>query len=389
LKRLLRRLLSASLLALVACGSAEAPETLSEKVGASDVSFLYPLPADRALRTSLVGLDAAGPRGALFPQALYARLPPLDTLTSNEQLYLLQRVVGVRLDPCFPVAGAPGGCQPTLRLVVQPVVPGDGGLTTSDLALHLFYRLTADELSQLLQSVAGARRAAGLPRTEDLPAGGAHPLLAREGVAGPFAGRLRGWILEHAGDTSLFRATFMGREHVGLTWRFGAFSVANNQLTPLQIPLLTVTEQTFTNQDFAGDTFLNAGTMPVSPAVADVKLLFDPARFRAATEPVRSAAYENGLHVENPLLETPESIDCATCHAVGPALRLAEAGGGLLGATQAYRRPDGTVPTGATTPRTNELRAFGYFGDKPSISRRVANETAMVVAKINSALPAE
>ena len=57
----------------------------------------------------------------------------------------------------------------------------------------------------------------------------------------------------------------------------GAFSVANNQLTPLQIPLLTVTEQTFTNQDFAGDTFLNAGTMPVSPAVADVKLLFDPA----------------------------------------------------------------------------------------------------------------
>lgn len=373
--------------ALLGCDAAEPTRTLTETVGASDVSFLYPLPADRAQRTSLLGLDASGRRGPLLPQALYDRLPPLDTLASNQELYFLQRVVGVRLDPCFPAPSAPGGCLQTLRMVVQPVVPADGaGLTTTDLALHLFYRLEGDELPGLLQDLATARRTSGLPHDDELPAGGAHPLLTREGISGPFAARLRGWLLDHAGADTLFRVTFMGREHVGVTWRFGAFSVENKQLTPLKIPLLSVTEQTFTNRDFAGETFLNAGTLPVSPSAADVRLLFEPALFRTASDEARNVAHENALRVENPVLETPESIDCATCHAVGPALALAETSVAFSSADRAYRRPDGTTPRGATGPRTNELRAFGYFGVKPSISQRAANETAAVVVRVNETL---
>jgi len=372
--------------ALSGCSTSEHSRTLTETVGASDVSFLYPLPEERAERTSLLGLDAAGRRGALLPRALYDRLPPLDTLASNEELYLLQRVVGVRLDPCFPAPSAPGGCLQTLRLVVQPVVPDGAGLTTTDLALHLFYRLSGDELPVLLQDLAAERRMAGIAREDDVPAGGAHPLLAREGISGPFAGRLRGWILEHAGVDTLFRVTFMGREHVGLTWRFGAFSVEDKDLTPLKVPLLSVTEQTFTNHDFAGETFVNAGTLPVSPSTADVKLLFDPSRFRAAPEAAQAIAIDNALRVENPDFETPESIDCATCHAVGPALHLARVSTGDSAFDRAYRRPDGTTPTGATVTKTNELRAFGYFGAKPSISQRTANETAAVVVRVNATL---
>ncbi len=373
--------------ALSGCSATEHPRTLTETVGASDVSFLYPLPTERAERTALLGLDAAGRRGALLPHALYLGLPPLDTLASNEELYLLQRVVGVRLDPCFPAPSAPGGCLQTLRVVVQPVVPADGAsLTTTDLALHLFYRLDGDELPGLLQDLAVERRTAGIAREDDLPNGGAHPLLVREGISGPFAGRLRGWILDHAGADRLFRVTFMGREHVGLTWRFGAFSVEDKQLTPLKVPLLSVTEQTFTNHDFAGETFVNAGTLPVSPSTADVKLLFDPSRFRAAPEAERNVAIDNAFRVENPDFETPESIDCATCHAVAPALHLAQMSTGASVSDRAYRRPNGTTPTGATVTKTNELRAFGYFGARPSISQRAVNETAAVVARVNAAV---
>jgi hypothetical protein len=51
------------------------------------------------------------------------------------------RAVGVRFDGCFP---GKAGCEPQIRVVMQPV-KNDG--TALDSALHLFFRLTEDELA--------------------------------------------------------------------------------------------------------------------------------------------------------------------------------------------------------------------------------------------------
>ncbi len=164
------------LLMLLACSNeseptadappASHPTKLTAEVGVDDVSFLYPLPELR-LRLSLLGAKETGPRGPLLPQEVVRSLPPLDTLQTNDDLYYLVRVVSVRIDPCFPGLGVKEerDCKNQIRLVMQPVVleARGAGLTTMDLALHLFYTLGRDELAGFLHIVRSRKRASKVP----------------------------------------------------------------------------------------------------------------------------------------------------------------------------------------------------------------------------------
>ncbi len=373
-------------------GAPSPPTSLTSEVGVDDVTFLYPLPPQR-LRTSLLGTASAGARGELLPAALFQALPPLDLLTSNAEHYTLLRVLSVRLDPCFPGLGVPSeaSCKNQIRLVMQPVLPriGTPGLATADLALHLFYTLTRAELAGLLQQLTDLRVGSGIARS-DGPVG-VHPALAREGLEGRFAAGVRALLLAHAGAQNLTRVTFMGIEQVGQVWRFGGFEVEGAAMRPMQIPLVGVKEQTFQNRDLTGQTFEHAGTAPVSPAPDDLRLLFDPAGLAAATPEQRRVAYARALRVESPRVHSPDTIDCATCHAATAARRFAERTHGLTpeGVPERYTHPRGLPLTGATGFATNELRAFGYFGDQPSVSPRTVNETAEVVEYVNTRVRAQ
>lgn len=379
----------ASVVAL-ACSSATeavapAPRALTEEVGAHDVSFLYPLPP-QAQRTSLLGAAASGARGALLPSELYSGLPPLDFLTPNLDGYHLFRVVGVRLDPCFPGLGVPDetSCKNQLRLVMQPVLPQPGGkaLTTSDTALHLFYSLTRAELADTLAQLVLLRQAAGIEQGGPV---GVHPALAREGLEGPFAAGVRALVLAHAGRDNLTRVTFMALEQVGQAWRFGGFDIEGGMLRPMTIPLVGVTEQTFQNLDLRGQTFERAATYPASPSDDNLKSLLDPKWLDAASPAERLAAYKHALRVENPTAYSPDTLDCATCHVASAARRYAEATYGLSAeGPERYTPASGPPLAGATGNATNELRAFGYFGVQPSVNPRVVNETAEVVLRVNA-----
>lgn len=368
------------------------PQMLTSLVGVDDVSFLYPLPADARLRTTLLGADAAGTRGALLPPDIHRALPPLDTIMPNGEGYHLLRVVSVRLDPCFPGLGVKDerDCKSQVRLVMQPVVlpPEGSGLTTMDLAVHLFYALSREELAGLLQELVDLRAASGIERG-DGPVG-IHRALAREGMEGAFARGARAALMARIGRENLTRMTFMGVEQVGQAWRFGGFDIVGGDLVPMKIPLLDVTEETFRNRDLDGATFSYASTGPVSPATDDIRLLFDPTALAAASDEQRRVAYRHALRIENPTLNSPETIDCATCHITMAARRFAERTHGLssAGESDLYRHPQGLPLAGATVERTNELRAFGYFDARPSISQRTVNETAAVVERVNTTVRA-
>lgn len=386
-----RRILGLSLMLLAAgCGDDETtggPTQLTRDVGVNDVSILYPLPADISLRTSLIGAAASGARGELLPRALYLSLPPLHTTTSNDESYDFLRVVGIRIDPCFPGLDVPSedACKNQIRLVLQPImIKQDGSrLVAMDVAVHLFYALDRAELSQVLAEVVALREAAGVAR-EDGPLD-VHPALRSEGVDGAFADGLRDVLLRHAGEKNLTRVTFMGNEQVGLVWRFGGFEYQNGELSPISIKLVDVTEQTFHNEDLAGATFENAGSFPVSPSIDDIRLFFNPTQADAASDAERQAAYDAALRIESPEKNSPDTIDCATCHAAMAARQFAEQRYGLVadGNPNLYQHPDGLPLEGANIEATNELRAFGYLEDRTSISQRVVNETAAVVAHVN------
>lgn len=363
---------------------AERPERLTSDVGTDDVSFLYPLAVPHAQRVELLGTTTAGPRGALLPRDLYDGLPGLDVLTPNGDLYTLFRVVSVRIDPCFPGLGVPdeGACKNQVRLVMQPVLPKPGsGLTTQDLALHLFYTVTRAELSKLLAEVVALRESSGAGAYAGNPR--VHPVLAA-GLGGTGAKALRESLLAVAGRSTLTRITFMGLEHVGLAWRFGGFEVEGKGLVPITIPSAKTTVQSFVNRDIEGRTFEAAEAFPSTDSMAKLALFFDKKRLEAASPEELTSSLAMLYRLESPKAHSPDTVDCVSCHVAHAAESYAASVRPLVGAeSERYVSPRGGEVTRDRPFATNELRAFGYFGDRASVSPRVSQETAEVVAHVN------
>ncbi len=384
--------LFAPLLLLFACGeessSVPEPKPLTEPVGAHDVSILYPLPAQASQRTSLIGADASGARGELLPEAVFLELPIIDAVLTNQKSYPLLRVVSVRLDPCFPgLVSSEADCKNQIRLVMQPIQPGAGGefLTANDAAVHLFYELDRTELTTLIATVVELRNQAGLSADEG--ALGPHPALLVQGIEGAFAQGLRDALLSYAGEQTLTRVTFMALEPLGGRWTFGGFDRQAGKLVPMTIPTTTATTQSFDNDDSSGAQFEGAAITPASGSADDLSLFLNPALADQASADQRTAALRAALRIENPTSHSPDTIDCVSCH-VAMAARLWGEQNLALSAEGLEEQftVDGAVVDGATVKQTTELRAFGHFGRRTSISQRTVNETASVVDYVNEHL---
>lgn len=361
-------------------------EKLTTDVGTDDVSFLYPLTVPHAQRLELLGTTSKGSRGVLLPRALYDALPVLDVLSPNEDLYSLFRVVSVRIDPCFPGLGvvSESDCKNQVRLVAQPVLPlPESGLTTTDVALHLFFTLSRAELSRLLGELVALREAGGVAAAAREGRPGVHPLLG-QGLASPAAKKLRETLLGYVGASTLTRVTFMGLEQVGLGWRFGGFDVRDGKLVPFAIPSAETEVQSFANRDVEGRTFEAAEAFPSTKSMAELSLFFDRKRLEAAPSEDLTRALGTLYRLENPKAHSPDTVDCVSCHVAQAAKSYAASVRPLVGGeAERYREPKGEAPEGEPYA-TNQLRAFGYFGSRPSVSARVVNETAEVVAHVNA-----
>jgi hypothetical protein len=372
-----------------ACAPAAQP---TAALGVNEVSILFPLPRGGA-EVGLLPLPySAGARGELLPRPLYDRLPLLLMFGGPNAIYGSLRVVAIRLDPCFPGLGrdGPAPCRSQVRVVFQPITSGFDASpvsSTDDAAVHVFYEVDRDELDQMRDELSRLKAAHGL-RSDDARLG-PHPIIVRQGLDGPFASAVRALLLRYVGAQNLRRVTFMTLEQFRLRWMFGGFDVAADQsVTALQIPATGgATRQVFTNFDTTGASFDHAEAAPASASSDELTAFFQSSTLVAANADAQRAAYRRALAIENPERHSPETVDCASCHVAAAARQWAERALSLRPELEsASHFADGSAFASVDEPRfsTIALRAFGYVGRTPTISRRTVNESVLVVRALSS-----
>jgi hypothetical protein len=353
----------------------------------NDVSFLLPLPAP-GRDGSLLSLADDGAMGPLLPKRLFDGLPVLVEGVKAEQTYGELRVVSVRVDPCFPGSAppAPPRCVKQVRLVAQPLTVEDGGVTTRDATVHLFYALPDEAFAKVTATLFELDASAG-----DLTDGplDVHPVIRRQGLDGPYHGKLKTRLLEVCGLATLTRVAFMAVDRSGAQWRFGAFDVVGGALVDDLIPRLP-TLKVQVVQEFGSASFRNGALVPGAPNDA-LDTLLRETDMRFADPRTLDRALTSALRIEHPERSSPKTIDCASCHVASRARRNAE----RFHRVDSSGHPDFFSAPGFDLTRVDEvkdepraLRAFGYFGRESAFSQRTINESAAVAKALEALRPA-
>jgi len=252
-----------------------------------------------------------------------------------------------------------------------------------DSAIHLLYDLDADAFRAVLDQLVSLRGDAEVDVHEIL---GVNPVLAAEGEEGATLAALRELILDHVGPGQLGRFTFMlGNE--SFTWQFGGLDVDGATLTPVAIHGIEVDDENHGHEQFIS---ANGRLMFVAPTTAKSRTLealmgdndcgpmppFGCAAFALKhTDAEIEAGLAMALRIENPRLETAETVDCGSCHQAGPLRARAEAlGKSSAGLPRFSSRWNLTLSNAAElTGAPNRVRAFGYFHAEPVLSQRERN----------------
>ncbi len=372
-----------------------------------DVTIVYPLASETSTAGYLAASDS-GARGPLISSALYDAIGHISGTSgmplpggTGDAAYASLHVVAMRLDPCFAAldpdpSGA--GCSNQLRLIMQQLTTdSDGNVTAFDSAMHLFYSLNRDELIDMVDQIAALRVASS--GSADLGPLGPHPILVSQGLDGPMATQLRALILAHAGEANLTRVTHFSSSNTDFTWTFAGVDVQNasaQTFTPMVIPTLppgSTSSQVFFlgfSQSSPDDNF-----DPATTSSDNMTALVNAAAANGLSAADRQTAFDGLVRIENPHMNSPNTIDCASCHLATPAALLVVAPNfSLVESTNANAfHPDPSlIPaadlapffTGASGPFN--LHALSYNGQDLAINQRVANETAAIVtpAYLNS-----
>jgi hypothetical protein len=380
-----------------------APELRPELAQVNDVSILFPLAKTRA------GFDAGyltpastGRGGPLLGNAIYERaFGPPGTLQAGgtpaaPRLSGL-KLVAVRFDPCFAERRVTdeGTCKNQMRLVFQTLSFKNNQTSAADDAVHVFYSLTREELKGAVSTMIGLRRRIASDRR--LGALGPHPLLKTNtgDLNANVAKEVNRLVSSLAGPANLVQFTQFAPSGLDTTWNFSGFDVAQNAI--MKIPTLPDTDNKhvaffagFTPGQLEGDPAF----VPVSkaPAADNMQVLGNRLSARAATPEARRTAFAAMLRIEHPGLHTPDTVDCASCHAVEPVRQLVGAkhfAADMAAASQgAFLRdarwvPEADMVQTAQPDSGINVHMFSYKGTVPSVHTRTINESAAIVAHIN------
>lgn len=383
---------------LIGCGTSTsshhvppAPPASLADLQMNDLSILLPLPLSAADQAAEITPATAGRGGVMLPAAL---IDDNGAVVDPSGLV----AVAVRLDPCFGQLGpitATTTCTNQLRIVFEQTDVVAGAVL--DAAVHAFYQLTRDELIAVAGDIIAAREDSGVE--DDLGPLAVHPIVADEGLRGPFAQKLFATVTKYAGQANLTRFTTLVLQmgstgsgsqpnSVGASWELDGFDVAAGAATPLMIPTL-----------MAGDTSesleiempsLQTTPLPMTASSDNMFLLANLAQATTATPAAQQAALDAALRIENPGDHSPNTIDCASCHMTTPARQLVvdQLGLAVAGNPNAFV-PDPSIPAAnlaqttqaaESTGGTVNIHAFSYVGTQPMINQRAINETAANLA---------
>lgn len=354
----------------------------------NDVSYLMPIPKVVG-SDGLLGIAAAGHGGALITDKVANSLPILAFGMDRDQQSEALRVIGVRIDPCFPLP-TPQSCQRQIRLVWQPLETTRLKVVrTVDAALHTFYVLDDSEFTSLLADLEAWKKQFNV-KTQGLSLQ-VHPAWAQEGDQSPSLAAFNEIVKKYAGAKNMTRLTLMVLRGAGDMWAFAGFDMQDGELKNAMVPRLTRGSQTFINQAIPRDHFAGSGILPAPQGEDTINsLAFESERLMTAeTEETIRREARAIYRIENPKVFSPENMDCVSCHVAQPAKhwilnKRPEINIEQIWSADIYRnaRYDLTNIT-PTIWDTRRIRAFGYFGDGPAISQRVINESADVADIIN------
>jgi hypothetical protein len=215
-----------------------------------------------------------------------------------------------------------------------------------------------------------------------------------EGLRGAYATALKGIILKYAGAQNLARLAFAVQDREptqggggygqqqqipDTRWVFGGFEYRSGNLVPLNIASI---------RDYVGlqtiDSFPrqrgNKEPITISPPIAIPDKILGA--LNPATGAEAAAAIEKGRaaarKIQNPNNYTASNSDCASCHMAKHA---------LVGQQQQASDLDFksyTFRLEASIPQLAPFRLFGWEQNRPIVSARVVNETAVVLEYLNT-----
>lgn len=368
--------------ALAACGQPVDPPVGSSKLDLNDVSYLYPLPAALTGRDALLQLTTSGAKGALLPRSFFDQVKPVDEVLDGNAIYSGMRVISARIDPCFPInkKGEPLQCKKQIRLVAQilEATATGGGVTTRDGTIHLFYDLADAEWSRVVEG-AFALKELAKTATDGKPLD-VHPVMKAEGLGGAYAAKLNALIKDLCGEQNLSRVAFMVAGQDGKNWNFGAFNRKAAVLEADPIPrFMDKNEQAL--QEHGNEERRNSEMIP-SPTNIDLTTILSYTELQLSDDLTLARAAKEALLIENPEKETPQTIDCASCHVASRALTVAakQRNIDLTSFADRYVAPARFDVRRVDTVVNNPFaqRAFGYFGADTALSQRTINESAAI-----------
>jgi len=364
--------------------------------GMNDATIVYPLPRSAGEMNQLLAPQEAGPGGALLPLKYWQRIPSINQGEHSARTYRNLRLVAVRIDPCFKFRG---DCLPQLRFVWQPIdnaVYGSAspyGLETKDAAVHTFYTLQPDDFRRFVSDYQQLRSSMPMVRA-DTPLQ-VHPLMQKQGLGGAFSRGFRQLLLNYCGEQNMWRVTSMSTLVGGDKWEFRGFNIVDGKPVEIVIPRTgNARAQSFFVSLVSDREYRNGLISPAPLGEDNLNLILRDSRAINA----RDADTLKGLgasvaRIENPAIHSPETMDCVSCHSTQVAGALLFGNVPWLSrdpqiTRHAFRSSSPLLQSLATTrniPRV--FRALGYFEKTPVVSRRVINETAMVVSQLNEDFP--
>lgn len=388
----------------------EADATKQRAAQMNDMSILFPLAKSQAeLDSGYVLASASGARGTLLPLTLIkdngfvwpdTHQPILAGGQLNQLRYPNVRVVAMRLDPCASHIGAItdlSTCQAQMRLVLEDLTidAQSGAASATDAALHAGYNLTQAEFAAAIKEVVALRMAQAPKR--DLGPLAPHPVMAEQGLGGAMADGVRKIILEYAGEKNLARVTRLSINGYDSPfhprdWAFVGFNMVNGKRQMVNISALPPNSQRemLTPTSHLPNVAQTFPAFDPGPNVDDISTLRDLDTAKAASADQQKAALVSTLRIDSPSVHSFDTIDCASCHA-SQTFRsvIGEKGLGLESSTD-ENRFDPTKLVGddgksTFTPTDSQnFHALSYKGDVATISQRVVNETANVLAFTNA-----
>lgn len=363
----------------------------------NDVSILWPLPKLRVNLTQLINLDGTG----FLSKENFDRIMDIGVI-EDDPGYAFWRIkywyiVAARLDTCAKVLPT-GPCETELRLVSQPMMHFSDSALGADNALHLIYHLSADQGKEVAKILYDLKTQDPNMSTNGKPLD-IHPIMAAQGLEGAFAQGMRTLVTTYARETNLKEATAMLRLNAK-EWRFvRSLPNAAGELEIAALPFVDGPQQTLFGEvrpDRAPGIFneirphgtnadsLNEAADSDEPSVGG---------FYKLPEQRQNELLQAALRIDNPLVHTPSTIDCVSCHMASRVLARVKGRDYLEvndGNPDRYIPPMPMTMTNITEDREITLgytsRGFGYGIMTPrgaSVTQRVINDSARIASDLN------